>query len=90
MTEKDERYRLTEKGIEKARRLLLEKQEARDFFFGLVTNDIIKYMRENYRDPVGVILKILDTDIKLRQDGLDWESYLMRLKKTSEGYILEE
>ncbi len=84
-----EEYRLSEKGLQYAKRLLKEKKEARDFFFGLVTNDVIKFMKENSTDPVKIILKILETDLKLREDGLDWEEFLLRLKKTDEGYVVE-
>jgi len=84
-----EEYRLSEEGIEYAKKLLKEKREARDFFLGLATNDVIKFMSENNMDPVRIILKILETDFKLREDGIDWEEYLMRLRRTNEGYIVE-
>jgi len=84
-----EEYKLSEKGLQYAKRLLKEKKEVRDFFFGLVTNDVIKFMKENSADPVKIILKILETDLKLREDGLDWEEFLLRLKKTDEGYVVE-
>jgi len=83
-------YKLTEKGIQKARELLMTKQEARDFFLGLTTNEVIEFLKSNLSDPVKVILKVLETDLKLREEGLDWESFLLRLKKTPRGYVLGE
>jgi|Deesub1362B_J571_1020462.scaffolds.fasta_scaffold05498_7 hypothetical protein len=82
-------YKLTKKGIQKARELIRTKQEARDFFLGLATNEVIEFMKANPYDPVKIILKVLETDLKLREEGLDWESYLLRLKRTPRGYVVD-
>ena len=85
-----EEYKLTEEGLRYVRKLLKENEEARNFFFGLITNGVIKFIYDNLDDPVKIILKILEADTRLRMEGLDWEQYLMRLKKTDEGYVVEE
>lgn len=86
----DEEYKLTEEGIRCVRKMLKENREARYFFLGLVTNDIIKFIYENLNDPIRIILKVLETDTRLRMEGIDWENYLKKLKKTDIGYVVED
>lgn len=85
-----ESYRLSEEGIRVAKELLKSNREMRDFFMGTVTNHVIGFMNQNHSDPVKIILKILEVDMMLREDGLDWEEFLLRLVKTEEGYIVKE
>ncbi|RLI73380.1 hypothetical protein DRO97_07570 [Archaeoglobales archaeon] len=84
-----EEYKLTEEGLRYVRKLLKENEEARNFFFGLITNDVIKFIYDNLDDPVKIILKILEADTRLRMEGLDWEQFLVKLKRTGKGYVVK-
>ena len=86
----DEEYKLTEEGLKHVREMLRKNKEMRNFFLGLVTNDVIKFIYENMDDPVKIILKILEADTWLRMEGLDWELFLTKLKKTDKGYVIAE
>ncbi|KAF5071331.1 hypothetical protein DSECCO2_213140 [anaerobic digester metagenome] len=86
MSDDKECYELTEEGRKYAQKLIREKPAARDMICAVTTNELARWLTEEPpKHPIEVIRKILEADVQLGSDGIDWLAFIQRLERQENG-----